>query len=68
MGYKNKHKLPKMQSESQQVLLFFFFFFFFWCIQTQQATWVLGLSRQAEECCTSLNFSQFNFAVDPSFL
>lgn len=32
MGYKNKHKLPKMQSEfeSQQVLLFFFppFFFF----------------------------------------
>lgn len=30
MGYKNKRKLPKMQSEfeSQQVLLCFVFFFF----------------------------------------
>lgn len=57
-----------MQSEfeSQQVLLCFFFFFFFNCIQTQRAIWALGLSRQAEECCTSL--SQFNFAVNPSFL
>lgn len=68
MGYKKNHKLPKMQSEfeSQQVLLcFFFFFFFFWCIQTQQATWALCLSRQAEECCTSQSFSRFNFAVIP---
>lgn len=67
MGYKKNHKLPKMQSEfeSQQVLLCFFFFFFFWCIQTQQATWALCLSRQAEECCTSQSFSRFNFAVIP---
>jgi len=39
MGYKNNHKLPKMQSEfeSQQVLLCFFFFFFFFLVYTNTA-------------------------------
>lgn len=39
MGYKDKYKLPKMQSEfeSQQVFFFFFFFFFLFLVYANTA-------------------------------